>query len=153
MEIGQRIKHARKLLNLTQSAFGLPLYVSPNYISRIEAGKETASRKLLRLIVFEYSVNEHWLMHGAGDVFSTSSRGKEAIPLEELTQTFRSIFVSAIKAQKCSQEALDWIAAQKYDLAIFTLGEQFAHLENIAASADVYLRDEHGDVNAGDSGA
>ncbi|MEN6594005.1 MAG: helix-turn-helix transcriptional regulator [Clostridiaceae bacterium] len=65
--IASRIKDVRKEKRLTQAAFAEKLGITPSYVSKLEASKESASETLIRLICMEFGVNQKWLLNGEGE--------------------------------------------------------------------------------------
>ena len=70
--IATRIKAIRKLHKLNQQSFADILSLSQTHISKIEAGKDNASDKLLRLISVEFCINYQWLKTGVGEMHSVA---------------------------------------------------------------------------------
>ncbi len=70
-DIGVRLKHARKALDLTQSAFCAPLGVKQSYVSSIEKGEREPSETLIILMEYHYGINRKWLREGEGIMFLT----------------------------------------------------------------------------------
>ena len=69
MEIGIRLKQLRKALKLTQVEFALRLKVSKGFLSNLEKGIRQPSDQLLKLISYEFSSSENWLISGEGEMF------------------------------------------------------------------------------------
>lgn len=65
-DIGIRVKLLRKEFELTQRDFANRILVTPSYLSRVENGTEVLSDKLIKLIIYEFGVNEDWLLSGEG---------------------------------------------------------------------------------------
>ncbi len=70
MTQGERIREARKSLNLTLDKFGEKLGVGKGAISAIEIGTRNLTEQMAKSICREYNVNYDWLMHGDGEMFS-----------------------------------------------------------------------------------
>ena len=66
--IGERFKHLRKELHITQVALGQLIGVSGSAISQIEAGASKPTEAALKLICSTYHVNYKWLVDGEGDM-------------------------------------------------------------------------------------
>lgn len=64
-----RVKHIRKLLNLSQEEFASRLGITAAGISRIESGKRNLTEQMLIHICKEFNVNEEWLRYGKGEIF------------------------------------------------------------------------------------
>jgi transcriptional regulator with XRE-family HTH domain len=67
--INQRIKSLREILKLTQTQFSKIISLSSGYLAGVELGKRKANDRLVKLICSAFSVNEHWLRLGEGEVF------------------------------------------------------------------------------------
>lgn len=65
-DLGERVKLVRTDLNFSQSQFAKRLGVNRAHISRIESGKATPSKQLMRIIAQEYDVSAAWLREGKG---------------------------------------------------------------------------------------
>lgn len=74
MTQGERIREARKSLNLTLEKFGEKLGVGKGAISAIETGTRNLTDQMARSICREYNVNYDYLMYGEGDMFSDLPR-------------------------------------------------------------------------------
>ena len=83
--INERVKKIRKRQNLTLEKFAEPLGVKKNAISRIETSKSNVTEQMLLAICREYSINEHWLRTGEGNMRNQLS------PDEELSKIVSSV--------------------------------------------------------------
>lgn len=70
MTQGERVKKARKSLNLTLEKFGEKLGVKKNAISQIENGRNSLTDQMCKAICREFNVNYNWLVSGEGDMFN-----------------------------------------------------------------------------------
>ena len=70
--MNERIKILRKQLKLTQEQFASKLGVKRAAIGQVETGYNNVSEQLIKLICFNYSVNEQWLRTGKGEMFEKS---------------------------------------------------------------------------------
>lgn len=68
MTLGDRIKHIRKNLGLTQADFGKRIGVSGATISTSESGKTNPDEQTIRAICSEFSINRDWLVDGIGEM-------------------------------------------------------------------------------------
>lgn len=66
----ERIKELRKILGLSQDAFGRKLGVTGTAVSRIEKGERTLTEQMALAICREFRVNYFWLTEGKGEMFS-----------------------------------------------------------------------------------
>jgi len=70
IDIPDRIKYLRKVLNIKQQEMALRLNLQSGSLSDIERKKtKTVTDRVIRDICREYSVNEEWLRHGKGEIF------------------------------------------------------------------------------------
>lgn len=69
----ERLRDLRKALGLTQSELGEKVGIGGSAISKIEKGDRGLTETLLRAICREFNVNEEWLRHGSGEMFSQHS--------------------------------------------------------------------------------
>ena len=76
MEIKDRIKELRTTLGLTQAKFAERVALVASFISEIEGGVREINERAIRLIIAEYNVNESWLRHGQGSMFSEDMSAK-----------------------------------------------------------------------------
>jgi len=70
MLVNERIKAIRKSIGITQSKFAERIAISTSYMAEIEHGVKTANERVIRLLVAEFNINEHWLRFGDGDMFN-----------------------------------------------------------------------------------
>ena len=84
MESGERLREARKKLNLTLEEFGKNLGVKKNAISAIETGKNNLTDQMAKAICREYNINYFWLTKGEGEMFFT---GQDAL-IDELVDEY-----------------------------------------------------------------
>lgn len=72
MTINERIKIARKSLNLTQIEFGNKVGISQGHLTSIESGKRTVTDKSVIVICATFGINEEWLRNGTEPMFIES---------------------------------------------------------------------------------
>lgn len=77
MTIGERIKKARKALDLTQQAFADRLGMKQNTIATYEMNRTNLSDPAVKSICREFNVNETWLRTGEGEMFIRQSKEDE----------------------------------------------------------------------------
>lgn len=75
--MGERIKKLRRALGLTQKEFGERIGVKSNTIGTYEIGRNDPIDAVVSLICREFSVSEHWLRTGEGEMFIQKSRSDE----------------------------------------------------------------------------
>lgn len=66
----ERIKELRKMLGLSQDAFGKKLGVTGTAVSRIEKGERALTEQMALSICREFRVNYFWLTEGKGEIFT-----------------------------------------------------------------------------------
>lgn len=108
--MNERIRELRKLLGLTLEKFGAPLGVGKTAISKIENGDRGVTDQMIKSICREYNVNEEWLVHGTGEMFSEVDREDQimrwaASVLKEDSASFRKRFIAMLS----SLREEDWI--------------------------------------------
>lgn len=69
--LAQNIKTLRKILGLSQSAFGEKLGVSRDVIGNIEYERVKTKKVFINHICAVFNVNKEWLLHGTGEVFNS----------------------------------------------------------------------------------
>lgn len=108
--MNERIRELRKLLGLTLEKFGAPLGVGKTAISKIENGDRGVTDQMIKSICREYNVNEEWLVHGTGEMFSEVDREDQimrwaASVLKEDSASFRKRFIAMLSSLRDE----DWI--------------------------------------------
>lgn len=69
MDIHERLKHLRELLNLTTRAFGAAINMSGGAITNMEKGTRNITERTIRDMCREYNVNPNWLINGTEPIF------------------------------------------------------------------------------------
>jgi transcriptional regulator with XRE-family HTH domain len=72
MEVNQRLKIARKALNISQKDFAKAMCISNSYLADIENDYRKANDRIIRLASMIYGINENWLKNGEGEMFYKS---------------------------------------------------------------------------------
>lgn len=70
-DIRDRLRHVRKLQNMTIEAFGASLGVSYNVIANYELGRVKPPDLFLRHLCSIYRINLYWLKTGVGEPVQT----------------------------------------------------------------------------------
>jgi len=91
MSINERIKKARGAICLTQSRFAEHIAISTSYLGEIELGKKAVNERIIRLVIAEFNINEHWLRTGEGEMFSQSV-DTQAVRFLSLFKSLDSLF-------------------------------------------------------------
>lgn len=79
MPIQERLKKARKALNLTQEEFGKPVDLNRAGITSLESGRVKISTLHAMAFEYVYNLSSHWLMTGEGDMFINASKSKSRL--------------------------------------------------------------------------
>ena len=69
LTIGERIKTARKALDLTQKKFASEIGTSQNVLANYEIGRRNPSASVINNIYKTFNINEDWLRSGEGEPF------------------------------------------------------------------------------------
>lgn len=77
MEECDRLKELRKALNIKQGDFAKRISTTQGHISDIENGRKGLSDRTIKLISYEFGVNEEWLKNGVGEMFEELDRDEE----------------------------------------------------------------------------
>lgn len=77
IDIGERIKIARKELNLTQEIFAEGLMMKRNSITQLENKVRNPSERTLKLIASKYNVNIEFLLNGELPILNPLSKEEE----------------------------------------------------------------------------
>lgn len=77
IDIGERIKIARKELNLTQEIFAEGLMMKRNSITQLENKVRNPSERTLKLIASKYNVNIEFLLNGELPILNPLSKQEE----------------------------------------------------------------------------
>jgi transcriptional regulator with XRE-family HTH domain len=72
MEVNERLKTARKTLNLSQKDFAKAMCISNSYLADIENDYRKANDRVIKLASMIYGINENWLKNGDGEMFYKS---------------------------------------------------------------------------------
>lgn len=96
MTVAQRIKELRTALNLSQKNFATRIEMTQAALSAMEKEIRGIPDKTIKLICFEFGVNENWLKNGVGEKFSETfnldeyakSHGASKFELEILKEFF-----------------------------------------------------------------
>ncbi|MCL2792268.1 MAG: helix-turn-helix transcriptional regulator [Spirochaetaceae bacterium] len=72
MTINERIKEARKALNMSQKDFAIAICLSNTYLADIENESRKANDRIVKLCSMVFGISEVWLKEGKGDMFYKS---------------------------------------------------------------------------------
>lgn len=108
MTQGERVKEARKSLNLTLEKFGERLGVTKVAISNIENGNRSLTDQMQKSICREFNISEKWLRDGTGDMFVDLSRDLQLARFfgeVQIDEGFKKRFVSALSTMTVDEWA------------------------------------------------
>lgn len=104
--IGARVREVRDELDMSRKTFGEKIYVSQDVINNIERGRITPTEFHIKAICEKFSVNEHWLRTGEGEMFHQPGESLDALAeannIDELT---RAVIVTLIEMPRNQREA------------------------------------------------
>lgn len=66
---GERIKRARKHLQLSLQQLGQVLNVSRQYLSKIEKNERLLNNHKLSILISKYNINANYILTGKGNMF------------------------------------------------------------------------------------
>ncbi len=69
VNVGKRIKEARKALNVQQKVMAHALDVSPSHLSEIESGRSNPTTDFHLRLSELYNISVEFLFHGRGEIF------------------------------------------------------------------------------------
>ena len=76
MTVNQRIKAARKTLNMSQKDFAAAISISNTYLAGVENESRKANDRIVKLCSMVFGISETWLKEGKGDMFYKSPNDK-----------------------------------------------------------------------------
>jgi len=100
--INDRLKQARKALNLSQKQFAAGIFLKGSgYIGDIEIYRHEVNERIIELVSSIYGVNKAWLKTGNGKMFEGTKLDKQLnemnIYFNQLNPHFKSYVLSQIK--------------------------------------------------------
>lgn len=99
MTRGERVREARKSLDLTLEKFGERLGVGKTAVSNIECGNRSLTDQMCKSICREFNISEDWLRDGTGDMFVDLSRDLQLARFfgeVQIDEGFKKRFISAL---------------------------------------------------------
>lgn len=109
MTIGERIRKARRTLDLTQAEFASRIKSTQNTVTRYETGERSPSASVITLICREFDVNETWLRTGEGEMFipaPTSELDALASRYPNMTHETYVLVEKLVNLPKASQDII-----------------------------------------------
>jgi len=87
MTINERIKKARKTMNMSQKEFAAAICISNTYLAGVENSSRKANDRIVKLCSMVFGISETWLKEGKGDMFYKSPDEK----ITRLVSTFNKL--------------------------------------------------------------
>ena len=109
MTINRRFKQVRKALGLTQKKFCVRLGIDQSTLSQIENGViQNVNERNIALLCKEFGVNEHWLRHGEGEMFSNDAYLLELLgrKLDNLDELDKKIITEYLKLNDSQRKVI-----------------------------------------------
>lgn len=98
MEIWERIRYFRKdILDMTQADFAFKVKISRSNLGNVETGRISVTDRLLTDICNAFSLSEHWLRTGEGEMY------------EETETTLFSAFAKQYDLSEAEQKAAKYL--------------------------------------------
>lgn len=73
----ERIKQARKRLEMTQEEFGSAIGLKQSAITSYETGVRTPSDVALQAMCREFNISKEWLLNGTGEMFQPGTYSQQ----------------------------------------------------------------------------
>lgn len=108
MTRGERVREARKSLDLTLEKFGERLGVGKTAVSNIECGNRSLTDQMCKSICREFNISEDWLRDGTGDMFVDLSRDLQLARFfgeVQIDEGFKKRFISALSTMTVDEWA------------------------------------------------
>lgn len=96
MEMNMKLLLIRKSENLTQEQFAERVGLTRGAYSLIESGKNKSSLMLLKLVCYEFNINEDWLFKDVGEMKKSNSD----IVIHELDEKVTEMYNSLSEKSK-----------------------------------------------------
>lgn len=115
--INDRVKKVRQEANCKQSDFAVLIGLKQASLSLVEKGSSNVTEQTIKLICYEFKINEEWLRYGTGEMYRTDF---ESIinrnDLDEIDKEIIMAYATATKDQKDFIKNLIKNVAQKMNL-------------------------------------
>ena len=108
MTRGERVREARKSLDLTLEKFGERLGVGKTAVSNIECGNRSLTDQMCKSICREFNISEDWLRDGTGDMFVDLSRDLQLARFfgeVQIDEGFKKRFISSLSTMTVDEWA------------------------------------------------
>lgn len=87
MNVGDRLREARRKKGFTQDSLASSIGVSRGVITNIEHGKTIPQSLVIHAICNALSINEEWLLQGIGKMEGLSDTQKQSFILSEIYES------------------------------------------------------------------
>ncbi|MCL2295367.1 MAG: helix-turn-helix domain-containing protein [Spirochaetes bacterium] len=106
--VNERIRQVRSVLGLSQVKFSSIIALSSGYIAGVETGRISVNSRMIKLICSSFRVNESWLRHGEGEMFS-----EDIIEDKQFNNLVNTVRALPPKYQEFLFEVLDMLVKLK----------------------------------------
>lgn len=107
MKTHERLKYIRKELNLTQKEVSEILGVAPTTYAMIETGRRTLKAGYVKLLKYQFNVNEDWLFNGEGEPFYVSPQNSQLLErFERMSPGVKAFFFNLSEQLLSLEESL-----------------------------------------------
>ena len=89
---------------ISPTKFAKRIAISGSYLAEMEAYRKPASERIIRLVIAEFNINDHWLRTGGGLMFDDEMD----VEIVKLIYTFKSLSPSF---KVCTLNQMDELAA------------------------------------------
>lgn len=115
--INDRVKKVRQEANCKQSDFAFLIGLKQASLSLVEKGSSNVTEQTIKLICYEFKINEEWLRYGTGEMYRTDFESiVNRNDLDEIDREIIIAYATATKGQKDFIKTLIKNVAQKMDL-------------------------------------
>ncbi|MDR2558081.1 MAG: hypothetical protein LBC86_00840, partial [Oscillospiraceae bacterium] len=74
-------------LGMTQTKFAQRIAIATSYLAGMELGAKKVNERIIRLVVAEFAVNEHWFRTGDGEMYDETAD----VNLAKITSLFKML--------------------------------------------------------------
>lgn len=113
-EMKNRLKELRKTLKLTQKEFGESIDLSGSNVSNLEKGNVNLTPRNISAICSKYQVDEEWLLHGKGEMFTELTKDDEFNILVGRLSSEDDSFKKKVIEEMLKLDDEDWIFIEKF---------------------------------------
>ena len=141
--LNERIKKLRKAIGLTQQEFAERLNIGRGTLANYEVGRNEPIDAVIALICKEFSVNEHWLRTGEGEMFTQQTGEDElAAAVNRLLTGETADFKKRLVLALSGLDEKHWVLLEKKLREIMGMQEPAPTLEQEGDAIAASARDE-----------